>query len=710
MKIWKCDTNWGGTILLDVFVDFRIAFFGTNAKRLGHYKEAGPGDLLGIALGTRIVAIAEIMSRFAPLREIGKDILPRTIIREYAESGAEPVGCKVSNVIWLEDYIVNHRRGRFYELKSHNADYQAVKAAWECSRSRPQETFDVDASRKTLVSRDLKSGLLCESKVRYVVPVYQRPYAWGEREVTRLLDDIEEGVRTREPHFLGSFQVSAPRKLSLSPHVISYELIDGQQRFTTLLILLKCLGHDYTDNLRTVVNAGSAQKDWDDFNDTFGEENANSFPLNQYIGVSRIIREWVDSLPETLPGIAPDDVATYIQEKLIFIVIQTFAGISKTIQLFNVINTAGMDLNASDLFKIRLYEYLTKDSGPDEAAFSKISKCYQKVEDYNRQRVRHAVSMLEAISFFQKTIVSRFKLNSELFKMSSSRFFDRMFDSLLEGKKWPGFSDKDISFSIEDFEIAVDVLIQFDSLKEKNSRLKIMHNFLWETRYGGVASQYPALACYFHKVNSNSVDDIIAITERIFKKLVPPSLMFGRVVNDVYSKLHGLLHAISEPSDEFNKLLSESWNIKGETEETMLNEGLTRDLVEKAPWKRLACKMVEFLLSNGQSDEKTEKLLFGTDYDIEHIQSNKDENNPETIWKDWGWEINGLGNLSMLEFQLNRSIQNKSSKKEDAYRQSHYVSIAKVLPHLENGKWSLPKAQTRHVSLAQMIKSYILSK
>lgn len=53
-----------------------------------------------------------------------------------------------------------------------------------------------------------------------------------------------------------------------------------------------------------------------------------------------------------------DSFVEYILNDILFVVIETVAGLSKTIQIFNTINTAGLDLNGDDLFKVRLYEYL----------------------------------------------------------------------------------------------------------------------------------------------------------------------------------------------------------------------------------------------------------------------------------------------------------------------------------------------------------------
>lgn len=84
----------------------------------------------------------------------------------------------------------------------------------------------------------------------YVIPIYQRNYAWGAAEIEQLIQDIADGVQNikktgeqkEEKYYLGSLVVYV-RDGADSAHqgTIVYETIDGQQRYTTLSILLAYL-------------------------------------------------------------------------------------------------------------------------------------------------------------------------------------------------------------------------------------------------------------------------------------------------------------------------------------------------------------------------------------------------------------------------------------------------------------------------------------
>lgn len=83
---------------------------------------------------------------------------------------------------------------------------------------------------------------LFDSKVHYVVPRYQRGYAWTSEQVGILLDDLEESFNTSrdEEYLLGQIIVcpSEDPDTELSNKYTQWDLIDGQQRCTTLYLML----------------------------------------------------------------------------------------------------------------------------------------------------------------------------------------------------------------------------------------------------------------------------------------------------------------------------------------------------------------------------------------------------------------------------------------------------------------------------------------
>lgn len=74
---------------------------------------------------------------------------------------------------------------------------------------------------------------------RFVVPIYQRTYSWQEAQCKRLWDDIlRTGTnRSTAVHFVGSIVYVEQDESNLAPLLV----IDGQQRLTTVTLLLEAL-------------------------------------------------------------------------------------------------------------------------------------------------------------------------------------------------------------------------------------------------------------------------------------------------------------------------------------------------------------------------------------------------------------------------------------------------------------------------------------
>ena len=94
--------------------------------------------------------------------------------------------------------------------------------------------------------------LLTDSDALYQIPVYQRPYKWGDDEIDKLWDDILESYSNQEPnYFLGSIITAG------SQNGGKYlDIVDGQQRLTTLVILMATVRDLYPD-----INAKECEED-----------------------------------------------------------------------------------------------------------------------------------------------------------------------------------------------------------------------------------------------------------------------------------------------------------------------------------------------------------------------------------------------------------------------------------------------------------------
>lgn len=116
---------------------------------------------------------------------------------------------------------------------------------------------------------EIKLQDILEGTKQYIVPLFQRPYSWKKSEWQVLWDDITEICinDNPRPHFMGSI-VTIPYT-SIPEGVPKYLLIDGQQRLTTVFILLAAL--------RDIAT----QKDDKELKE-LAEEINNTILVNQY--------------------------------------------------------------------------------------------------------------------------------------------------------------------------------------------------------------------------------------------------------------------------------------------------------------------------------------------------------------------------------------------------------------------------------------------
>ena len=76
------------------------------------------------------------------------------------------------------------------------------------------------------------------NKKQYVIPVYQRNYEWSREQCVKLFEDIVNAYKKDKLHFCGSV-VYAP--LEHKHGIDYYVIVDGQQRLTTIYLLVKAL-------------------------------------------------------------------------------------------------------------------------------------------------------------------------------------------------------------------------------------------------------------------------------------------------------------------------------------------------------------------------------------------------------------------------------------------------------------------------------------
>lgn len=87
-------------------------------------------------------------------------------------------------------------------------------------------------------------NFLAKDGTKFIIPVYQRNYDWRRRQCQQLLDDLKAISGSNNAYFIGSIVHQSTRNLTNNTELI---IIDGQQRITTLTLLLYVLSQKFRE-------------------------------------------------------------------------------------------------------------------------------------------------------------------------------------------------------------------------------------------------------------------------------------------------------------------------------------------------------------------------------------------------------------------------------------------------------------------------------
>ena len=163
--------------------------------------------------------------------------------------------------------------------------------------------------------------ILQSGNEKIVVPSYQRPYMWTDKNVKQLFEDLSIGLNKLEVNYrLGNVIIHRDEENILN-------IVDGQQRLTTLSILLFMLG--YIENNKLL--------------------NSN---YNSDLSVAKIIdnKQTIEGLLKDKSQDFKDKLKKYILESCEFVYIE-LDDLSEAFQLFDSQNARGKSLEAYDLLK-----------------------------------------------------------------------------------------------------------------------------------------------------------------------------------------------------------------------------------------------------------------------------------------------------------------------------------------------------------------------
>ncbi|GAA9858226.1 DUF262 domain-containing protein [Helicobacter pylori] len=244
----------------------------------------------------------------------------------------------------------------------------------------------------------LRDILATEFDAYYQIPIYQRPYQWTEENCEKLLDDLLSSYECykESDYFCGSLVLIAIDTDS-ETNAKTYDIVDGQQRLSTFILLAKVLVTLYDKVLnktsreflekslgdtegekrkRLIFNTiGLNAKDdfqdtlkfFDDLDASKGENSKSNAPSkgkNSYLKNAICLKNYLEK--KEIADI--NDFIKWLYFKVVFIK-TTCSNISMALRIFSVLNARGLPLHAIDVFKVELLKKLAKEKDQEEFVF-----------------------------------------------------------------------------------------------------------------------------------------------------------------------------------------------------------------------------------------------------------------------------------------------------------------------------------------------------
>lgn len=554
----------------------------------------------------------------------------------------------------------------------------------------------------TLSAKEQPLLKIFSDEYMFSIPAYQRPYSWGVDQAQELLDDLISYMRAGgskleeiPPYFLGSLVLI---KDESSPKA---QVVDGQQRLTTLTLLLACIRAVVQDES---VRVGITKRIYDQGDIVSATENHYRLTLRerdlQFFrervqhegGLEKLVasdealpdsqhrlRENARHFMRVLTDLDPETLLRLVQ----FIVTRCYLvavatpDLDSAYRIFGVMNSRGLDLTATDILKAEIigavpegsrkvytekWEGLEADLGRDAFGdlFSHIRMVYRKAKPAS-------------------TLLKEFR--AHVAPTDPRAFVDEVLEPMAEAFREIGDADYASTRHAE----AVN-----DALRWLN-RLEFQD---WAP---------PALA--FFTRHRGDPEAILAFTTGL-ERLAFSMLVRKAGVNERIERFSRLTAAI-EAGDDL-QLAGSALQLTPEEQHGMYS-ALDGPLYQTHSARALGLILlrIDALASDGSKTMQHQHVT------VEHVLPQTPR--PDSEWTRWipseqarlGW-VHRLGNLALLNRKKNSSASNYEfdRKKQAYFSRGGVCAFPLTTQVLQQKDWTIEVLESRHAALLKLAEAY----
>lgn len=543
----------------------------------------------------------------------------------------------------------------------------------------------------------IEQFLLNARRKPFVIPEYQRPYSWTNEQIDTLFRDIWEftsnngGTENDGTYFLGSI-------VSYENEDGEQEIIDGQQRITSLFLLLRAIytkltitdekspeAINFISKIEPLIwrtNKLTGKVDYASILLTSKviSDSENDI-LKNILETGNIREKAQDSYSENYKQLL-ELLEEKSKENALMIYQFIYALLNQVIILpitadtqdtaltiFSTLNDRGLPLSDADIFKAKIYNNLNKEEK------QKFIEEWKELEE-DSLRISESIQQLFYYHMFYQRALENDKATTTpgLRKYYSANKFERILKpNILNNLRqilnlWKVISNKET--------------LETESWSQNREILKILDILI---SYPNEFWKYPVVIYYLRYKDSEDFEDkFLSFLRKLYVELLKKYIEIPTItaVKSNILKLNVEIINTDKPVFDFKSLLEDD----------------IREKV-KTPHRNVVRMLLKTLAYNIQDELLPEK------WEIEHILPVKWENSydlreNEEVARE---KIEHLGNKTPFEKKLNIiATNNYFAKKKDYYIKSN-IQMTKEIGNLKIDRWGLDQIVERDVRITDKI-------
>lgn len=536
----------------------------------------------------------------------------------------------------------------------------------------------------------------------YKVPHFQRDYSWTEDNWEDLWNDIVTINENKESHYMGSIVL-------LNKGNSIYQIIDGQQRFTTLSILslavisklkelvsndiekeenaerIELLMKDYIGQKDSVSLTYSSKLFLNENNDSFYQRRLLAFtkPINikKLLDSEKLLWRayefFVSKVNELYKNINDGRIlASFLKntvgKNLLFIQI-TVEDELNAYTVFETLNSRGVELTSTDLLKNYLFSLVAKSTSDLE----QVKKQWKKI--------------IDIIGLKNFPIFLRHYLNSKM-KLINKGYLFKAIKSAVQ-------KDEDVFTLLDSLEESAYIYVALGNPSDEYWKEdKELIEAIDALKLFGVTQHKPLLMISHKYLEANNFKKLLKAIVSISYRYSVIGRHQTNIMDKIYNKASILIYnsngsiGVSEILNSIKELYISDDDFKNSFEGKTFN---TNNSCHKKQ-ARYTLYKIEGQIKNGNKYDYTSDS--GT---IEHIL-------PENLTQEWEQifsedehirNVYKIGNFTLLESNKNRDIADKVfSTKEKIYHTSKYA----ITNMIEASEWNINALKHRQSKLADI--------